>query len=327
MGNTTVLMNPKVSVMVVTYNHSKFIVQTLEGILNDDYANFEVIISDDASIDGTQDILKKIATKYSDKIKLILNEKNIGITKNCNKAFFASSGEYIILFAGDDVFIPGKISAQIEAFKLNPRAVLCYHPVEIFDSETGKTIYFTHRNPNEDTDNVEKIIIRGGISSPCSLMVKRSACPKNGFDSRLPTVSDWLFQIETALQGDVIKVNNIYAKYRKHTHGTSRKTLELLQETLYTLDLLIEKYPERSDLLVYCKKGKARYIAGEAFRQMSKNPEKALDFSRKAVQLDPENTNYKILFYLCWGVNKFRFLNYFFVFILSKTKFFIKRNI
>lgn len=321
------ILCPKVSVMVVTYNHKSFIQKTLDGILADNYQNFEIIISDDASLDGTQDILKIYEKQYPEKIKLILNEKNLGITKNCNKAFFACTGDYIILFAGDDVFIPGKIAAQVKAFQNNPKAVLCYHPVEIFDSDTGKTLYLTHQNPNEDTRSVNDIIIKGGIASPCSIMIKRAACPLSGYDIRLPTVSDWLFWIEVALQGEIIKVNEIYAKYRKHPQGVSRKTLELLDETLYTLDLLIEKYPDKPELLSYCKKGKARYIAGEAFRQLNNNSAISVDLSQQASRLDSDNVNYKILFYLCWVLNRFKFFNFLFAFFYHRIKFFIKQKI
>lgn len=318
---------PKVSVMVVTYNHANFIRETLDSILKDDYDNIEVVVADDASTDGTQDILKEYFYKYPNKIKLILNAQNLGITNNCNKAFFACTGDLIALFAGDDLFLPGKLRAQVAVFIKNPEVVLCYHSAEVFMSDTGKVVYVTYTNPKEDLKDVQKLIQNGGIFASSCVMVRRSACPPDGYDVRLPTVSDWLFLLETSLNGQIAKVDGIYTKYRKHQKSTTNNLLPLLDESIYTLDLLMEKHPERKDLLESCKMGKARYIAGEGFRQLSRDINIAYELSQRALFFCPERLVYKIFSGLCFILKKNQILYRTMQPLIVRYKYFLRNRI
>ncbi len=290
---------PKVSVMVVAYNQAQLIRETLDSILAQDYDNLEIVVADDASTDGTSDILKEYATRYPDKFVLVLNERNQGITGNCNAALAACTGELVATFSGDDLFLPGKIRAQVEQFVQDPEVVLCYHPVEIFDSASNKTMYVTFQNPREVIRDFADIITGGGILGACSVMVRRSACPPGGFDARLPAVSDWLFHIEVAFNGKITNLNRVYGRYRKHARGASNRTFELLDETLYALDLAIQKHPDRPGLAELCRQGKARYLAGEVFRQMGKDVRIARDLAQRAVALNPENFKYRAMLGLC----------------------------
>jgi len=312
---------PKVSVMVVAYNQAHFIRDTLDSILAQDYDNLEIVVADDASTDGTQDIAREYAAKYPDKFVLVLSERNHGITANCNACFFACTGELIATFSGDDLFLPGKIRAQVQEFVRDPEVVFCYHPVEVFDSSTDTTLYVTFQNPREVIRGVEEIIVGGGVPGGCSVMVRRSACPPDGFDVRLPTVSDWLFQIEVALKGKVAKVDQVYGKYRKHRQGTTQRVHEFLNETLRTLDLIVEKHPDRPELVALCRKGKARYLAGEAFRQLTRNIATACKLSRQAVELDPANVRYRVLYL----ISRFQVLARIMGPMLNSGKYLIKR--
>lgn len=289
----------KVSVMVVAYNQAHLIRETLDSILTQDYANMEIVVADDASTDGTQEILREYANRYHDKVVIVLNSQHVGITKNSNAAFTACKGELICLFAGDDVMLPGKIRAQVDVFD-DPFVVLSYHSVDIFDSASGKTLDITFSRSRKFVKDVADIILCGGLPGITSVMVRRSACPTTGFDTRLPSVSDSLFVIEVALQGKIAKVDGVYSRYRKHSKGASNLTFELLEESLYAFDLAIQKHPERSELVDLCRKGKARYLAGEAFRQLWQNIHLAKTLAKRSVILDPFNLRYKVMLFLCY---------------------------
>ena len=286
------------------------------------------MVADDASTDGTRDILIKYSEKYPEKVKLILNEHNVGITPNCNKAFFACSGEYVALFAGDDVFLPGKLTAQVKEFMNDKDVVLCYHPVQIFDSASNEVLYTTYQLPREDIHNVRDLIVRGGIYGSCSVMVRRSACPIGGYDEQLPIVSDWLFSIEVALCGKIVKVDKILARYRKHFSGASARSFELLNETICTLDLLVEKYSQCSDIVEFCRLGKARYIIGEAYRQvMLNNLVQAYELSRKVITLCPSNFKYRIFMWLCFIFKRCKFISVFMVPLFIKAKVTVRKSL
>lgn len=275
---------PKVSVMIITYNQEHFIRETLDSVVSQNYPNLEVVVADDCSKDATPEIILEYQRRYPSMVVPVLNPKNLGITGNCNAAFFACTGEFIAVMGGDDLFLPEKILRQVELFEQDPEAVISYHPVEIFNSADKKVLYVTNQLPREDLGDAYEIITKGGIPGASSVMVRRSACPEKGFDVRLPVVSDWLFYIEVALRGKVVKLDGLYGKYRKHGAGASERTYELLNESLQTLEILLVEHPNDVQLAVACKAGKARYLAGEVYRQLQKgNGKLAYSLSKQAL--------------------------------------------
>lgn len=262
---------PKVSVMIITYNQEHFIRETIDSVLIQEYPNLEIVVADDCSTDLTREIISDYQRRYPNIIVPVFNPKNLGITGNCNAAFFACTGEFVAVMGGDDLFLPGKLVNQVKQFINAPEVVLSYHPVEIFNNADKRVLYLTNQIPREDLADAYEIIVKGGIPGASSVMVRRSACPSKGFDTRLPVVSDWLFYIEVALKGKVVKLNGLYGKYRKHGSGASDRTYELLNESLQTLDILEVEHINDAKLLAACKRGRARYLAGEVFRQLEKS--------------------------------------------------------
>ncbi|WP_338497915.1 glycosyltransferase family 2 protein [Pseudomonas sp. WP18] len=263
------IYNPKVSVMIITYNQQHLIAETIESVLTQDYDNFEIVVADDASTDGTREVILDFYNKYPDVIVPVLNEKNLGITGNSNAAFFACSGELVAVLGGDDLFLPGKLKAQVALFE-DPKVVLSYHPVDIFNHADGALIFRTNTTEKERINNVHDLISKGGIPGASSVMVRRSACPTHGFDPLFPVVSDWIFYIEVALQGEIRELPGVYGKYRKHGLGASDRTFELLQESLLTVDLIAERYEHDPAIREACQQGGYRYLLGELFRQVVK---------------------------------------------------------
>ena len=172
---------PLVSVLTLTYNHANFIDEFFDSLLSQTYENWEVIIGDDCSTDGTQKKLKYYKDKYPSKIKLILNEKNLGITKNAQNVLNACKGEYICTIAGDDLLLPKKLEKQVEIMEKNKNINLCFHDLEVF-YDNGNTIRFSQINkytPKRGT--IKEMIKYGAFAGACSVMVRREVIPKKRF--------------------------------------------------------------------------------------------------------------------------------------------------
>ncbi|VXC81003.1 glycosyltransferase [Pseudomonas sp. 9Ag] len=287
---------PKVSVMMPTYNAESFISEALDSILSQDYSDFQIVVSDDASTDGTASIIRRYKEKFPDKIIAIFNSVNLGVTANCNLALKYCDGDYVSLFAGDDVMLSGKLSRQVALMDSDPECVLCYHPVEIFDSDTNKILYVTNQHRGEDVYSTEDLLLKGGIPGGCSIMVRRSAIPEGGYDERLKTVSDWLLFLEISRKGNLQKVDEVLARYRKHVGGVSRQTYSLLAESLYALDVFQDRV-RGADTSLLIKKAKARYIAGEAFRQLEEDSALALKLAYDVLG-NQSGFKYQVLYYL-----------------------------
>ena len=111
-------INLKLSVCIVTYNHEKYIAQCIQSIVEQvtDFS-FEVIVCDDKSTDSTPKILKYFSEKYVGKVRVILNEANVGVVENFRIAHASATAPLIAHVDGDDYWLPGKLDQQISLFE------------------------------------------------------------------------------------------------------------------------------------------------------------------------------------------------------------------
>ena len=104
--------NPLVSVPVITYNSSEYIIDGLESIKAQTYKNIELIISDDCSTDNTVELCRDWLENNKDyfvRVELVTTDKNTGVAGNCNRSVKACRGEWIRGLSGDDKFLPNTI--------------------------------------------------------------------------------------------------------------------------------------------------------------------------------------------------------------------------
>jgi glycosyltransferase involved in cell wall biosynthesis len=261
-----------VSVFSVTYNQQEFIRESIESVLDQDYDNLEIVIGDDCSQDNTWPIVQEYQRNHPDKIKAFRNEQNLGITGNCNEVLKRCTGKYIAFIAGDDVWLPEKISKQVEVMEGNQSVVLCYHDIEVFNSEDGKTLHFCNHGPSSsppitgDTEKVAREVIEQGTSflHAVSVMARRDSIPATGFDQRVPVASDWLMWIEILAAGGpkrkVEYIPDVLTRYRRH--GSNVTLLQNRVDPLVTLAIVESKYP-RFVLSVQKYQSTIRYRYGQ----------------------------------------------------------------
>ncbi|XOB99856.1 glycosyltransferase [Pseudomonadota bacterium DY0742] len=239
---------PLVSVAIITYNQKKFLRECIESILAQDYPNIEIVIADDASSDGTQDMLIEYEKKFPGKFVLRLANVNGGITANSNLAHFACSGKYIAWMGGDDVMLPGKISKQVFFMEANPECTICYHDLDVFDSDTDRSIYIRSKKVRPRQGDIRTCIRYGVFNGACSTMVRTDKTPVSGYNQLLPVASDWLYWVEALGNGGTIKyIDEVLGRYRRHSNNITRKSDSLGQNSvdhLNACNIIIQKYPE-----------------------------------------------------------------------------------
>lgn len=140
------------SLIILTYNQDKYVREAILGALWQDYSNYEIIISDDHSSDSTVLEIKRTLKEISSEIKVILNvnDRNLGLTGNLNKAISLSSGEIIVLCAGDDISLPSRISKSVELLERDKSATFASFAVQKIDGD-GRLI---ESNKSEDKSGV-----------------------------------------------------------------------------------------------------------------------------------------------------------------------------
>ncbi len=130
-------LQPLVSIGVAVCNEERFLSQTLDSLLAQDYSNFEIIICDNASTDKTGEIAQEYAKK-DNRIKYYLNESNIGGTRNFNKTFLLSSGKYFMWAGGHDLYDKSFISSCVEILEKEENVILVYALTHLIDNLNNK---------------------------------------------------------------------------------------------------------------------------------------------------------------------------------------------
>jgi glycosyltransferase involved in cell wall biosynthesis len=114
-------MSKNISVALCTYNGEKYIEKQLNSILNQSQSVNEIIICDDCSSDGTQELLRTIQSQYPDIIHLHFNETNLNSNANFEKAITLTTGDYIFLSDQDDIWMPNKVAQVVALFEKDPK--------------------------------------------------------------------------------------------------------------------------------------------------------------------------------------------------------------
>ena len=178
---------PRVSVIIPTYNREKMVEDAIRSVLNQTFSDFEIIIIDDASTDNTESIIKSIC---DERIKYIRHERNKGGSAARNTGIMKARGEYIALLDSDDLWLKEKLEKQIDVMeksKLHPGVV--YSGVNYIDSHgrlKGPVIPFFKGNIQSYL--LEENIVLGGGSTA---LIRKDCFDEVGlFDENLPSRQD-----------------------------------------------------------------------------------------------------------------------------------------
>jgi glycosyltransferase involved in cell wall biosynthesis len=130
--------SPKVSVGLPVYNGEKYLRESIESILAQTFTDFELVISDNASTDGTEMICQEYAGKDS-RVRYYRSENNIGGSNNHNRVFELSKGKYFHWFSDDDLFAPTFLEKSVAVLDHNPSIALCFSMFKVID-EYGQQV-------------------------------------------------------------------------------------------------------------------------------------------------------------------------------------------
>ncbi len=142
-------MNPKISILVITYNQEKVIGRAIDSVLIQKEYVHEIIISDDCSTDNNWEIITEYAKKYPDIIKPIRNEVNLGIFGNVENLYNKPSGDLVFWLSGDDTFCDGLFAKTIETIEKNS----IDFKNELFTIYFDYRVEYADKRPNHNCSN------------------------------------------------------------------------------------------------------------------------------------------------------------------------------
>lgn len=209
-----------ISVLVITYNHEAHIAKALNSVLAQVTSSpFEVIVSEDASTDGTREIVERYAARRPETIRLILSESNVRSNAVVARGLRAARGRYVALLDGDDYWLwPGKLQAQAEFLDEHPDCAMCCHNAVVVrgEQETGELWTW----PGTPAFSSLADIWRGNFIATCTVMLRREAVADIGpwYDAYFP-VTDWPLYIYAAERGQIGFIDQPWGAYRLHAGG------------------------------------------------------------------------------------------------------------
>ena len=260
---------PLVSVSIITYNQAQFIHEALQSALSQDYKNIEVVVSDDGSTDGTAEIILEYARRHPGKVVPLVGGPNLGITGNSNRALKACQGKYIAFMGGDDTLLPTKVSKQVAWLEADKDRVLCYHDVDVYDSESGKSLYLWSQKYRFRMGNAKSVVKYGTFFAATSVMVRYPHQLHIVFNENIPTASDWLMWIEILERqvGYLGYVEGVYARYRRHPNNITSTGSHQLHDLMATIDAIEWLAPNKYNW--ECKQKRAEIYFLEAYKNIS----------------------------------------------------------
>lgn len=217
--------NPKMSVIMSVYNGEKYIREAIESILAQTFTDFEFIIVNDGSTGNSLEIIQS----YNDKrIRIINNEKNIGLTKSLNKALKQARGEYIARQDADDISLPNRFEEQIKYFEKDPEVALLGTSIYVID-ENGKMVgkCVTLAKPTISD------LFKGNQFNHGSVMFKKDvADDSGGYNELFRYVQDYELWLRIAKHYEVRNLTQPLYKLRFHGENVGLKNWD--ESTLYS---------------------------------------------------------------------------------------------
>jgi len=210
----------ELSVLVMTYNHIRFIGQAIDSALaqRTDFP-YEILVSEDCSTDGTREAVIERAAREPDRIRLLLSAVNLRSNAVVSRGIGAARGRYVAFLDGDDYWTdPRKLQKQVDFLRAHPECTMCFHNARV-EYEDGRPSYLWTPENQPRFSSFEDIWM-GNFVPMCSTVFRRAAIADipEWYESLFP-ITDWPLHILAARQGALGYLPEVMGVYRQHAGG------------------------------------------------------------------------------------------------------------
>lgn len=214
------------SVAICTYNGEKFITQQLESIINQTLPVNEIVVCDDRSTDNTVQIVRAFASKHSNiDVRLIVNDRNIGVRMNFEKALNMCNGDIKFLSDQDDIWLPNKVETFYDFFIKNPDKSVVFSNASLIDTDNKPCSRFTlfeSLGLNEeglklcDKGYFLNIFITGGRAWGATMAIRKGVVCNFNYPTQM--YHDYILAIEAIQNNSLGYIAKPLMKYRIHSN-------------------------------------------------------------------------------------------------------------
>jgi hypothetical protein len=257
---------PLVSVAMRTYQHAPFVAQAIESVLIQEAPfEFELVIGEDRSADGTREIVERYVERYPEKVRAVLPAENVGHGEILRRVLDATRGRFVAYLDGDDYWTStAKLRCQVEHLEVHTECVSCFHDASLVYDFAGTPSGATTPALAESSFALADILTECFIPSP-SMMFRReivAELPDWAFDSAW---IDWLIHIRCAERGPIGYIPEPLAAYRVHEGGmfSALDRISQIEEDLRFYEQLRPELPGQDELVERCLQFRGAQLAVE----------------------------------------------------------------
>ena len=249
-------LQPEVSVVIPCYNLRDYIIPCVESVLGQECDfPFEVLVADDASSDGSGELLEECARRHGGRLRVLRQPCNRGLVANLQGLLQQAAGHCIAYLDGDDLALPGKLQAQIDYLARHPDCSLCYHEAEVFDSDSGALLRLYSRDFYNagyigPVAGLRELVRYGTFLQASSVMFRRHAHMHQAVDPRFRIIVDYpLHLCNVAFGGGSIdRIDRVLGRYRVHAGSFGAMTARSAQRREAVLEELLQACAMAGDL-------------------------------------------------------------------------------
>jgi glycosyltransferase involved in cell wall biosynthesis len=263
-------MRPTATIAIISYRHRAFIAEAIESALGQDHPDVRIVVSDDSSDDGTQEIIAEYARRFPRTVKALLHNGERSMVGNVNRALAACRSQYVAFLDGDDVLFPHKVSTHVGMLESDARIAICRSPVERFDDLTGDVLGLEDPWPDVSPATAADLVARGQFVITAGATYRAAAmpacCPPEAANA-----PDWMLAIATARKGVIVRLDEVVARYRLHPGQITQDTDLMYRAALQVLATTARLYPElassvvRGRAVVHLHEGSQRWQRSGSF--------------------------------------------------------------
>jgi len=236
--------NPVISVIIPAYNYGRYLSEAIESVLAQTFTDFEVLVVDDGSIDGTAEIVKP---HLRDQRVRYIYQENRGLSAARNTGIRQARGEYIALLDADDVWLPLKLERQLLLFEKAGDVVLVYCMVDLID-ENGDILPNISWPHKKDATYKDLMYFPWVVGSGSSVLIRKSVFDATGlFDESLAAAEDSNMWIRILRYHKSAYVDDVLVKIRKHLKSMQTDLKRQEKNLLLHVQRCIELFPELED--------------------------------------------------------------------------------
>lgn len=211
------MRQPKVSVIITTYNRADYLGFAIDSVLSQTFEDFELIIIDDGSTDGT----KELVNSYQDERIIYHYQENRGQNPARNKGMAISNGEYIAHLDSDDMWIPSKLEKQVYILENNYNIGLVYCGTQLIDGMHN--VIGTQPIVIHNGKVLDKLLMTNFLYNGSCAIFRKDCLKKVGFfDESFKRMTDWEFYLKFAIYYKFFGINEYLLKYRIHNETMSK---------------------------------------------------------------------------------------------------------